>query len=57
MISFLQSLFQPFGITSLEEVTLSANEALSDEKRLQWNINDSPLPTPPGMYKGVVVHS
>ncbi|XP_033643770.1 lysosomal alpha-mannosidase-like [Asterias rubens] len=45
----LKSLFQPFGFTSLKEVTLSANEALSDEKRLQWNINDSPMPTPPAV--------
>ncbi|XP_022084551.1 lysosomal alpha-mannosidase-like [Acanthaster planci] len=43
----LKGLFEPFGITSLKEMTLAANEALADEKRLQWNITDSPYPTPP----------
>ncbi|XP_038060793.1 lysosomal alpha-mannosidase-like [Patiria miniata] len=45
----LKGLFEPFVITNLEEMTLSANEPLADEKRLQWNVTDSPSPTPPAV--------
>jgi len=30
----------PFGIKSVEELTLGANQKLSDAKRLQWNVKD-----------------
>jgi hypothetical protein len=43
----LKGLFEPFGIKNLEEMTLAANKALANEKRLQWNVTDSPNPTPP----------
>ena len=35
-----QDLFVPFGIKSVDELTLGANQKLAEAKRLQWNVQD-----------------
>ena len=49
MISFLmQDLFKPFGISDVEELSLSANQVLKSVDRLQWKIEGSSTTTPQG---------
>ena len=35
----LQGLFSTFEVTSVEELTLGANQLLKDAKRLHWNVD------------------
>ena len=35
----LQGLFSTFEVTSVEELTLGANQLLKDARRLHWNVN------------------
>ncbi|XP_033096903.1 lysosomal alpha-mannosidase-like [Anneissia japonica] len=42
----LKNLFVPFDVVSVREVTLSANQFVTDAERLQWKIEDSDQPTP-----------
>lgn len=39
-IYFQQDLFAPFSIDSVDELTLGANQLLSEATRLQWNVQD-----------------